>query len=270
MPFLIVLAAGSTAAFLKRSRIGAWAVAVLVLLDVASSLHAFPNYLPYSNEAFGGPSRTYRVLDDSNVAWGGGLKALHAFLDQRKITQCWFAYDALPDPANFQIPCKRLPTFFTAISDMGQQQPVPVHIDGPVFMSSEQRTGSFFGPGPMNPYQQFVNLRPSNVIAGGILEYDGSFDIPRVAAISEWVYAIVISAAATKGWILRFLMPRKLWPSIQTHSTRTKCSPTPTPPTTRTTRPRREYHASLQLYHASAVPAYLPLANPPTDPLAQH
>ncbi|HEY1803908.1 MAG TPA: glycosyltransferase family 39 protein [Terracidiphilus sp.] len=189
MPFLIVLIAGSAAALLRQSRKWAWTVAVLVLLDVASSLHAFPNYLPYSNELFGGPSRTYRVLDDSNLGWRGGLKALHVYLVRHNINQCWLAYDALPDPADFQIPCKRLPTFFTSIADMGQQQPVPAHIDGPVFMTSSQRIGSFFGPGALNPYEPFVASQPSHVIAGEILEYDGSFDVPRIASVSDWIYA---------------------------------------------------------------------------------
>lgn len=266
MPFLIVLAAGAAAALLKQSRKWAWAVAVLVLLDVASSLHAFPNYLPYSNEAFGGPSRTYRVLDDSNVGWGGGLKALHAFLDRRNITQCWFAYDALPDPANFQIPCKRLPTFFTAIADMGQQQPVPEHIDGPIFMSSEQRTGSFFGPGAMNPYLQFVSLQPSHVIAGGILEYDGSFDIPQVSSISEWVYAVSLlhqrkaDLAISHAEKAVALDPN----SLDAHEVLSQAYGA----NRQNDAAEREYQVALQLYQQ--FPAdYKSLAFPPTDPLAQ-
>jgi hypothetical protein len=188
-PFLIVLAAGGAVAMARQSRAWAWAVGVLVALHVVSSLYAFPNYLPYSNEAFGGPYRTYRVLEDSNIGWGGGLKAMHADLAARGITNCWFAYSALPDPASFQIPCKRLPTFFSMISDQGQQQPVPSHIDGPLFMSSEELNGAFWGPDALNPYQIFPGMEPSRVIAGEILEFDGSFDIPKVSAISEWMVA---------------------------------------------------------------------------------
>ncbi len=189
MPFLIVLAAGGAVALARRSRAWAWAAGILVALHVVSSLHAYPNYLPYSNEIFGGPSRTYRVLEDSNVGWGGGLKALHSSLASRGITQCWFAYSAPPNPADFQIPCKRLPTFFSMLTDQGQQQPVPVHISGPVFMSSEELSGFYWGPDDMNPYQAFPSVKPSRVIAGEILEFDGSFDIPKVSAISDWVVA---------------------------------------------------------------------------------
>jgi 4-amino-4-deoxy-L-arabinose transferase-like glycosyltransferase len=189
MPFLIVLAAGAAFALARQSRAWAWAVGVLVALHVTSSLHGFPNYLPYSNEAFGGPDRTYRVLEDANVGWGGGLKALGASIGQRGITHCWFAYNALSTPANFGIPCRQLPSYFSMLADQGQQQPVPAHIDGPVFIASEQLNGGYFGPGELNPYEQFNEMRPSRVIAGEILEFDGSFDVPKVAALSEWVMA---------------------------------------------------------------------------------
>ena len=32
-------------------------------------------------------------------------------------------------------------------------------------------------------------MEPSRVIAGEIIEFDGSFDLPKVSAISDWVYA---------------------------------------------------------------------------------
>jgi 4-amino-4-deoxy-L-arabinose transferase-like glycosyltransferase len=185
MPFLIVLVAGSAEALSRQSRVWRWAVAILVVLDVTSSLRAYPNYLPYSNEAFGGPERTYRVLADSNVGWGGGLKALHVTLARRNVTQCWFAYSMLAaDPAHFQIPCKWLPTHGAPVSRVGL--PVQAHIDGSVFISSEELTGELWGPGELNPYDQFLKLQPSRVIAGEIVEFDGSFDIPKIAAVSEW------------------------------------------------------------------------------------
>lgn len=52
-------------------------IAGLFLLQIASSLHAFPNYLPYSNELFGGPANAHRDLADSNVDWGQSLRACY-------------------------------------------------------------------------------------------------------------------------------------------------------------------------------------------------
>lgn len=190
MPFLIVLVAAGAVFLARRSSAWRYAVALLVLADVASSVHAFPNYLPYSNEAFGGVNGTYRVLSDSNVGWEGGLKALSADLKQRHITQCWFAYSAILDPRLFGIPCKQLPGFFTTLVDRGQQQDVPEQIEGPVFISSQELAGSLWGESAEHiPYAQFAKLHPVRVIAGEIVEFDGTFDVPRVAAVSHFIRA---------------------------------------------------------------------------------
>ncbi|WRZ45021.1 phospholipid carrier-dependent glycosyltransferase [Streptomyces sp. NBC_00151] len=50
--------------------------AALVLFVGVSSLLTYPYYLPYSNEAFGGPGKTYLRLHDSNVDWGQDLGRL--------------------------------------------------------------------------------------------------------------------------------------------------------------------------------------------------
>jgi len=71
--FLTVAAAG-----VARLR-WQWApvvVAALAAFVAASSLRAYPYYLTYSNEAFGGPPKTYRYLHDSNVDWGQDLGRL--------------------------------------------------------------------------------------------------------------------------------------------------------------------------------------------------
>jgi 4-amino-4-deoxy-L-arabinose transferase-like glycosyltransferase len=188
MPFLIVLAAAGAITLSRQSRAWAWTVGALVALHVGSSLWAFPNYLPYSNEIFGGPNQTYRSLADANVGWTGSLKALHTSLETRQITQCWFAYSALPEPADFQIPCKRLPTFFSRLTRESQEG-IPEQIEGPVFVSSEEIAGSYWGSDAMNPYRTLARLRPSRVIAGDILEYDGTFAVKPVAAVSEWIVA---------------------------------------------------------------------------------
>lgn len=266
MPFLIVLVAGAAMALARQSRVWAWATAILIVLDVAGSLHAYPNYLPYSNEAFGGPFKTYRVLADSNVGWGGGLKALHASLAQRGITQCWFAYSAFPDPRDFQIPCNRLPTFFSTLTDRGQQQPVPEHIDGPVFVSEEELMGSFWGPGALNPYQQFVGLQPSQAIEGEILEFDGSFDIPRIAAVSEWVVAqgllrqhkadqAIPHAEKATALDPNSLIAHEILADVYASQHENDAA-------------EREYQIALNLYHGTD-PAYQKLVGEPKDPLAK-
>ena len=185
-PFLIVLTAASAASIAGKSRRWAYVVAALLIFHVASSLHALPNYLPYSNEVWGGPSKTYKWLADSNVGWGGGLTGVRRYLESHDITDCWFAYSALVNPRDYGIQCRPLPTFFSMLSN---QQPVPLTIRGPVLISSEELTGLGWGPGAMNPYAQFATVRPSEVVQGEVIVFDGTFNVRRISALSHYVVA---------------------------------------------------------------------------------
>lgn len=103
-PFLFVYAAGLLAAPRFRERRARLAVAALVAWLAASSLRAFPDYLPYFNELGGGPARGIEWLDDSNVDWGQDLPALRAFLAESGITDARVTGMALYDPALYGIP----------------------------------------------------------------------------------------------------------------------------------------------------------------------
>ena len=268
MPFLIVLAAGGAVALARQSRAWAWVVGVLVAIHAASSLYAYPNYLPYSNEAFGGVNGTWRVLGDSNVGWGGGLKAMHSDLAARNITQCWFAYFALPNPDNFQIPCKRLPSFFSSLTDQGQQQPVPEHIDGPVFISSEELDGAFWGAPETAPYHSLETREPSRVIAGEILEFDGSFDLPKVSAISHWVVAIgllrrgKLDEAIAEAQQATQLDPSSIYAREALYTAYAAAH--------KFDDAEREYHAALAIYEGLSAEDQKAIFTPPADPLARH
>lgn len=187
-PFLLLLA-GAAAWFLSRqSRRWTYAIALLLALHIASSLHAAPTWLPYSNELFGGPSRTYRVLADSNVGWSTGLPALHNYIAAHGIAHCWFAFDGITPVAHYGIPCEPLPTLFSFIS--GTPQPVvPQHIQGPIFFNSLALTGFDWGPPSLNPYRSFSALHPDAVIQGEMLLFNGAYDVPRVTALSLFLRA---------------------------------------------------------------------------------
>ncbi|WP_216651331.1 ArnT family glycosyltransferase [Actinomadura litoris] len=78
--------------------------AVLVLFVAVSSLRTFPYYLPYSNEAFGGPSRTHLRLHDSNVDWGQDLGRLADRLRTRYPDErVWLAYKGSGVPSYYGI-----------------------------------------------------------------------------------------------------------------------------------------------------------------------
>jgi 4-amino-4-deoxy-L-arabinose transferase-like glycosyltransferase len=187
-PFLIVLAAAGAWTLARQSRRWAYAVAVLFIFHVASSLRAYPNYLPYSNEIWGGPSNTYKVLADSNVGWEGGLKGVQKYLNSRQISRCWFAYDGPVDPDYYHIPCSPLPTLLSFVFRR-RQDPVPEEIQGPVLLGSQELTGFDLGPEDMNAYAQFSKLRPEAVLQGEVLVFNGSFNVPKVSAESHFILA---------------------------------------------------------------------------------
>ncbi|MDX3195091.1 glycosyltransferase family 39 protein [Streptomyces sp. MN03-5084-2B] len=99
--FLAIAAAGVVAV---RRRWAPVAVAGLVAFTAVSSLRTFPYYLPYSNEAFGGPAQTHRQLHDSNVDWGQDLGRLADRLEQRYPGErVWLVYKGSGVPSFYGI-----------------------------------------------------------------------------------------------------------------------------------------------------------------------
>jgi 4-amino-4-deoxy-L-arabinose transferase-like glycosyltransferase len=99
--FLAVVAAGMVA---FRWRWAPVVTAALLLFVAVSSLRTYPYYLPYSNEAFGGPSKTYLRLHDSNVDWGQDLGRLADRLRQRYPGQkIWLVYKGSGMPSYYGI-----------------------------------------------------------------------------------------------------------------------------------------------------------------------
>jgi hypothetical protein len=79
-------------------------LAVLVAFTAVSSVRAYPYYLPYSNEAFGGPGRTREWLHDSNVDWGQDLGRLADRLHERYPRErVWLVYKGSGVPSFYGI-----------------------------------------------------------------------------------------------------------------------------------------------------------------------
>ena len=184
-PFAILLAAASAWTIAKRSRPAACVIAALLLFQCATSLYAYPDYLPYANEAFGGSSKAYRLLTDSNVDWAQQLKEVNAWTTAHQVKNCWFAYSYLGGvPSYDKTPCKPLPTGLAMLA--GQPSPViSAHLKGTLLISAEDAAGVLWGPGSLNPYRQFQDGHPDELIGHSILVYDGDFDVPLLAAESH-------------------------------------------------------------------------------------
>ncbi|MFF9165383.1 MULTISPECIES: ArnT family glycosyltransferase [unclassified Streptomyces] len=102
VPVFLAVAAGCTLTLGRR-----WApavTAVLVLWVAVGSLRTFPYYLPYSNEAFGGPAATHLRLHDSNVDWGQDLGRLADRLRERYPGErVWLVYKGSGVPSAYGI-----------------------------------------------------------------------------------------------------------------------------------------------------------------------
>jgi hypothetical protein len=182
-PFLMILAGWTAAELVHYRRHWMYGVAFALVFGAVSSLRVFPVYLSYANELWGGPANTYRYLTDSNVDWGQQLQAVKKYLDSRHIQNCWFAYfaEGVADPRG--IPCNPLTTIASVWLQPSIE--VPPSVDGPVLISASVLSGYEFGPGPLNPYDQFQRLTPTAVIEHGVFVFDGHFDIPLASALNH-------------------------------------------------------------------------------------
>ncbi len=184
-PFLSVLIGGAALALAHKDRRWAYVVGVLLTWHVVSSARAYPDYLAYSNEFWGGPANTYKYLTDSNTDWGQQLKAVKKYLDNRGVKDCWFAYFVEPSIhfSAYGIPCKPLPT---ADSEWTHDQiDTPQTITGPLLISAGTLTGYELGTNVLNPYREFQKLKPVAFIQDGVFVFDGTFDMRFAAALGH-------------------------------------------------------------------------------------
>jgi len=123
-PFLFVYASGIAASPLFGRRDVRVAVAALGVWLTASSLAAYPNYLPYFNEVAGGPSHGIEWLDDSNVDWGQDLIQLRSFLASEGVTDAKITGMAPYDPAFYGIPGEYVAPH-TAVGWLSNPDPPP-------------------------------------------------------------------------------------------------------------------------------------------------
>ncbi|MBY8840185.1 phospholipid carrier-dependent glycosyltransferase [Streptomyces sp. SP2-10] len=100
----VFLAVAAACALTLRRRWNRILTGALVAFAALSSLRAFPYYLPYANEAFGGPAHTHRLLHDSNVDWGQDLGRLADRLRGRYPGErVWLVYKGSGVPSYYGI-----------------------------------------------------------------------------------------------------------------------------------------------------------------------
>lgn len=181
-PFVMVLAGWSAGLIMGWGRVGAAIAGVLLVVHVGSSLRAFPDYLPYANEAFGGPARTYRVLTDSNVDWGQTFLKTSDYLRKNKVEDCWYAVGlGVSFVDHYRLNCRPLPSGFGRVT--GMQLPViPPTVHGTILVSAVEASGLFWGNGVLNPYGELLKRRPDDMIGDAVLVFRGDVALPLASA----------------------------------------------------------------------------------------
>ena len=183
--FLFVLIAGAVWQLGQSNRNWLYAAIALFVFQAVSVSRAYPAYVAYGNEAVGGPMKVHEYLTDSSADWAQQLKSVKRYLDARGVKSCWFLYfgEGVIDYRYYGIPCKPLPTADSLW--IHERADAPPAVDGPVLISAGVLSGFEFGPGSLNPYEQFRTMRPTAAIDYGVFIFEGHFEIPLAAALSH-------------------------------------------------------------------------------------
>jgi Dolichyl-phosphate-mannose-protein mannosyltransferase len=184
-PFLIVLAAFAVDYYARRFRLAAVFCAALLLFQIASYARSYPNEIAYANEAWGGPRNLPKYLGDSNVDWGQALYRVKDYVAANNITDCWIAWFGARKPSVAGLPCRILvgPGYVEA-ADTELPPILPEKFSGTILISNTLLDYDLY------PYLYFADRAPDDVVAGSILVYHGSFDLPEIAA----------ERRASRGW----------------------------------------------------------------------
>ncbi len=176
VPFLAIFAAAGAWNLLQTHRWQKPVLLALLLFHAGSSLDSFPNYLSYSNEAWGGPANTYRFLADSNVDWGQAQKMARDYVARTHPESCFFIQAYNERSVDYHIPCG-------SISEMEDEVP-PETFTGTLIVSSNLVDGISKFSGGVRASRLFRNLSPKEKLGGSaLLVYEGTFDLrPLVSA----------------------------------------------------------------------------------------
>ena len=174
-PFLIIATAAGCVELAKRSRWVWGTVFCLVVLHAFSSLRAYPNYLSYANEFWGGTENAYKYTAWTDV--GQSYLEAGAYLRRHPLRdQCWFLTSFQWSPQLYGTPCNAFGLYL--------ENPAPLRVQGTVIVSST--LFSYLRPPGIELAAPFRNVPPTAKIGGSsLLVYEGTFDTSFAASLSE-------------------------------------------------------------------------------------
>ncbi len=201
-PLLIILAAAGCNELSKRWPWMRYALPCLLALHAASSLSAYPNYLSYVNEAWGGPAKAYRY---TGVDTGQAYLQVREYLAQHPSQNCWLLTDWQWDPEAYGMPCR-------AFGFPWRNATVPERLNGTVILSSGMLSSTAeFNMAVVRPFRE---IQPKATIAGSaMLVYEGEFDTRAAASASATGLCFNALSAGRKEDALKHLNYAVLvWP----------------------------------------------------------
>jgi len=175
-PLLILFAAAGAWDFLHQRKWGMAMLVALLLLHVASSLHAYPNYICYSNELWGGPVNTYRYLANSDTDWGQAQKMARAYIDKTHPKNCFFLRTYNNKNSDYGIPCG-------SISEI-EWDDLQTPYTGTMIVSGSMVDGIGLRGAAVETHRVFKDLKPVAKLGGSaLLVYQGTFDLRPIVAV---------------------------------------------------------------------------------------
>ncbi len=172
---LVLILAGKLPQLIGRAPWASRVPAAAALVTAVGVLSAWPDYLPYVNSLFGGPSRAYRLLGDSNVDWGQDLEQLADYLRENDVERVGLAYFGTADPAHYGIDYEIMPSPNSALG-----RPVPSASGAApslVALSAYQYQGIAFPNKDF--YATYHRYEPNAQVGHSILIFDRTNLIPR-------------------------------------------------------------------------------------------
>lgn len=173
-PFLLIAVAAGCVELTRHVRWANYLLPCLIVLHAASSLHAYPNYLSYANDLWGGPTQAHKY--ESWLDLGQAYPEARAYLQQHTPQNCWLITGWHWDPALYGVPCQS--------SGLYLLHEIPPHAHGTFIVSSTLLTDVRLMEGELAA--AFKNATPKDRIGGSaLLVYEGDFDTSLNAAVAE-------------------------------------------------------------------------------------
>jgi 4-amino-4-deoxy-L-arabinose transferase-like glycosyltransferase len=175
-PFLLIAVGAGCVELARRVRWVKYALPGLIALHAASSLHAFPNYLSYANEFWGGPAKAYKYLPA--IDWGQAYPEAKAYVERHPADPCWLLTDWFWDPVVYGVHCHTVGRYYFS-------RVIPPRLRGTVIVSSTLLNTTHVEQG--QAVEPFMKATPKDFIGGSaLLVYEGDFDTRAAAGMVAW------------------------------------------------------------------------------------